>query len=104
MLNANAASVNRERDPENRYLWRMNPVRMDAQTSFTSAEVIARRLDQPTDKAFIRTAFQSLLATTPGAEELQTCLEGRKELGPRNQARPAFIHTLLNHHDFITVR
>ena len=180
--NANAASVNRERDPENRYLWRMNPTRMDAQTlrdsllhlsarldtrlggptldpksgdkllrrslyfnqtrddsnlflemfdnanvldcyrraesivpqqalalmnaqtSLSSAEVIARRLDQPTDEAFILTAFQTLLATTPGPEELQTCLQGLKELGPRDKARPAFIHTLLNHHDFITVR
>ena len=48
--------------------------------------------------------FQTLLATTPGPEELQTCLQGLKELGPRDKARPAFIHTLLNHHDFITVR
>jgi len=180
--NANAASVNRERDPENHYLWRMNPVRLDAQilrdsllhlsarldprlggptldpksgdkllrrslyfnqtrdesnlflemfdnanvldcyrraesivpqqalalmnaqTSLTSAEAIARRLDQPTDEAFVRTAFQALLATAPGVEELQTCLEALKELGPPEKARSAFIHTLLNHHDFITVR
>jgi len=180
--NANAASVNRERDPENHYLWRMNPVRLDAQilrdsllhlsarldprlggptldaksgdkllrrslyfnqtrdesniflemfdnanvldcyrraesivpqqalalmnaqTSLSSAEVIARRLDQPTDEAFVRTAFQSLLCSTPGPEELQTCLEALKELGAPEKARLAFIHTLLNHHDFITVR
>jgi hypothetical protein len=180
--NANAASVNRERDPENHYLWRMNPVRLDAQilrdsllhlsarldprlggptldaksgdkllrrslyfnqtrdesnlflemfdnanvldcyrraesivpqqalalmnaqTSLTSADAIARRLNQPTDEAFVRTAFQSLLCTSPGPEELQTCLEALKELGPPEKARPAFIHTLLNHHDFITVR
>ena len=73
-------------------------------SSFCAAEVIARRLDQPTDEAFILTAFQTLLATTPGPEELQTCLQGLQELGSRDKARPAFINTLLNHHDFITVR
>lgn len=178
---ANAASVNRERDPENHFLWRMNPVRMDAQTlrdsllhlsgrldtriggptidpksgdkflrrslyfnqtfdesnlfletfdnasvldcyrraesivpqqalalmngqtSLTSAEVIARRLDQLGDEAFIRTAFQTLLATTPGPEELKSSLEGLAELGTKQRARTAFIHTLLNHHDFVTI-
>lgn len=178
---ANAASVNRERDPENHFLWRMNPVRMDAQTlrdsllhlsgrldtriggptidpksgdkflrrslyfnqtfdesnlfletfdnasvldcyrraesivpqqalalmngqtSLTSAEVIARRLDQFGDEAFIRTAFQTLLATTPGPEELKSSLEGLAELGTKQRARTAFIHTLLNHHDFVTI-
>ncbi len=180
--NANAASVNRDRDPENHYLWRMNPVRLDAQilrdsllhlsgrldsrlggptldpksgdlllrrslyfnqtrdesnlflemfdnanvvdcyrraesivpqqalalmnaqTSLSSAEVIARRLDQPMDEAFVRKAFQALLCTSPRPEELQICLESLKELGVPQKARPAFIHTLLNHHDFITVR
>jgi hypothetical protein len=77
---------------------------MNAQTSLTSAEAIARRLDQPTDEAFVRTCFQALLCTSPGPEELQTCLEALRELGTPDQARPAFIHTLLNHHDFITVR
>ena len=178
---ANAASVNRERDPENHFLWRMNPVRMDAQTlrdsllhlsgrldtriggptidpksgdkflrrslyfnqtfdesnlfletfdnasvldcyrrpesivpqqalalmngqtSLTSAEVIARRLDQLGDEAFIRTAFQTLLATRPGPEELKSSLEGLAELGTKQRARTAFIHTLLNHHDFVTI-
>lgn len=180
--NANAASVNRERDPENHYLWRMNPVRMDAQTlrdsllhlsgrldpriggptldpktgdkllrrslyfnqtrdesnqflemfdnanvldcyrraesivpqqalalmnaqtSLASAEVIARQLDEPTDEAFIKTAFQALLATSPSQEELKICQEALTELGPRDKARSAFIHTLVNHHDFITIR
>lgn len=180
--NANAASVNRERDGENQYLWRMNPVRLDAQilrdsllqlsgtldprlggptldaktgdklqrrslyfnqtrdesnlflemfdnanvldcyrraesivpqqalalmnaqTSLAAAGVIAKRLNQPSDEIFVRTAFEALLATTPNQEESQICLAALRELGTGEKARTAFIHTLLNHHDFITVR
>jgi hypothetical protein len=76
---------------------------MNGQTSLTSAEVIARRLDQLGDEAFIRTAFQTLLATRPGPEELKSSLEGLAELGTKQRARTAFIHTLLNHHDFVTI-
>jgi len=180
--NAQAASVNRERDGENQYLWRMNPVRLDAQilrdsllqlsgtldprlggptvdskngdklhrrslyfnqtrddsnlflemfdnanvldcyrraesivpqqalalmnaqTSLAAAGVIAKRMREPSDEDFVRTAFEELLATTPNQEESQICLEALRELGTGETARTAFIHTLLNHHDFITVR
>ncbi len=43
--NARAASVNRERDPDNKYLWRMNPVRMDSHTIRDSLLQLAGRLD-----------------------------------------------------------
>ncbi|GEP41330.1 DUF1549 and DUF1553 domain-containing protein [Brevifollis gellanilyticus] len=180
--NAQAADVNRERDKENEYLWRMNPVRLDAQilrdsllhlsgtldprlggptldpttgeklrrrslyfnqtrdesnlflemfdnanvldcyrraesivpqqalalmnaqTSLSSAAIIAKHFHQPEDEAFVRTAFEALLATAPNQEEVQICLEALHELGTGEKARTAFIHTLLNHHDFITVR
>jgi predicted 3-demethylubiquinone-9 3-methyltransferase (glyoxalase superfamily) len=77
---------------------------MNAQTSLASAAIIARRFHQPDDEAFVRTAFQALLATTPNQEEVQICLGALHELGTGEKARTAFVHTLLNHHDFITVR
>jgi len=43
--NANAASINRERDPENHRLWRMNPVRLDSQTLRDSLLQLSGRLD-----------------------------------------------------------
>ena len=43
--NAQAATVNRERDGENHYLWRMNPVRLDAQVLRDSLLELSGRLD-----------------------------------------------------------
>jgi hypothetical protein len=40
-----ADSPNRERDPENRYLWRMNPVRMEAEVVRDSVLQVAGNLD-----------------------------------------------------------
>ncbi|MES2598738.1 MAG: DUF1549 and DUF1553 domain-containing protein [Verrucomicrobiota bacterium] len=77
---------------------------MNSQTSLASAGIIAKGLSQPDDEAFVRTAFEALLATTPNEEEVKICLEALRELGAGDEARTAFIHTLLNHHDFITVR
>jgi hypothetical protein len=43
--NASAATVNRERDAENKYYWRMNPVRMDSQTVRDSLLHLANKLE-----------------------------------------------------------
>lgn len=178
--NAGAAGVNRSADPENIYYWRMNPVRMDAQsvrdsllhlsgrldprlggptvdpkaedkvfrrslyfnhtrdegnpflemfdnanvldcyrraesivpqqalalmnarTALTSADAISHRFDGTDDAAFIRGTFRLLLGTAPTAEEASTCAGALKEMGAAGRA--ALVHTLLNHHDFITIR
>ncbi|HYF37645.1 MAG TPA: DUF1549 and DUF1553 domain-containing protein [Prosthecobacter sp.] len=77
---------------------------MNAGSAMSAAALIAARIPAADDAAFIRAAFRLLLATDPTAEEHRVCLESLHELGPGPQARTALVHTLLNHHDFITIR
>jgi hypothetical protein len=184
-------------DPENRYLWRMNPVRMTAQTVRDSLLHLAGELDparggppvplteQDTSKrramyffqshndhhkllgifddanvldcyrrtesivpqqalalwnsrfaqtaaakitervaarvgadaddaTFARAAFETILGTTPTADELAACVEGLAELRGANgtgtpaertrRARGLLVQALVNHNDFVTVR
>ncbi|MFO0878168.1 MAG: PSD1 and planctomycete cytochrome C domain-containing protein [Gemmataceae bacterium] len=66
------------------------------------------------DEAFVRSAFQLLLAGEPGAEELAACLRSLAEwrklpeagTGPAatNYSRANLVWVLLNHTDFITIR
>ena len=42
---AGAPSINAERDPENKFYWRMNPIRLDAQTLRDSLLQLSGRLD-----------------------------------------------------------
>ncbi len=185
---AGASAKNLEVDPENRLLWRMNAIRMEAQTvrdsllhlagdldfalggpsipvneetkrrslyyvhsfndsqkflsmfddalvrecyrrtesiipqqaltlansklSLTQAQRIAERLKAVGDEAFIRAAFQHVLACEPTSEETTACLEALAEWrgilkGEKNleaRVRADLVHALINHNDFVTVR
>lgn len=54
------------------------------------------------DAAVVREAFVRFLTREPKTEELELCLEFLRTSGPR--ARELFLLTLLNHHEFITIR
>jgi len=79
-----------------------------------SAEAIARRLsaDDVREERFVRDAFGLVLGMVPGEEEVRASVEalgewGRQfsgEAGGKIRARSQLIWTLLNHHDFVTVR
>lgn len=77
---------------------------MNAETSLAAAEKIAQSMKAMSDAQFIQNAYQTLLATPPTAEELTLSLQGLQQLGAAETARTAFIHILLNHQDFITIR
>ncbi|MFM8469418.1 MAG: PSD1 and planctomycete cytochrome C domain-containing protein [Limisphaerales bacterium] len=84
----------------------------------TAAAKVAERLVQDaesaSDDAFIRRTFTTLLATAPTPAEHTLCVESlaqflaaakeRKAAQPEAKARAAFVHALLNHNDFITIR
>jgi hypothetical protein len=77
---------------------------MNAETSLVAAQRIAQAMKVTSDSQFIQDAYQTLLATPPTAEELALSLQGLKQLGATETARAAFIHILLNHQDFISIR
>jgi hypothetical protein len=85
--------------------------------SLSAAEQIATRLNGPelaADSAFVRAAFETILASSPTAQEQVECEAALKELhalairekkpDPRRRARTMLVSVLLNHNDFITVR
>jgi hypothetical protein len=74
-------------------------------------------LDTPAhegDDAFVRAAYALLLAQTPTSAEADECRAALSELQAlavkekrpqaKRFARTAFVHALLNLHDFLTVR
>jgi hypothetical protein len=77
---------------------------MNAETSLAAAQKITQAMNVTSDSQFIQDAYQTLLATPPTAEELALSLQGLQQLGATETARAAFIHILLNHQDFITIR
>ena len=77
---------------------------MNAETSLAAAQKIAQGMSATSDVQFVHEAYQTLLATPPTAAELALSLEGLQQLGGKEAARAAFIHILLNHQDFITIR
>ena len=60
----------------------------------------------------MRLAWETILSTVPGNEEIRACLtsieETRAALPKREdatfRARANIVHVLLNHNDFITIR
>ena len=80
------------------------------------AEQIATQLQlrnpELTDERFTQLAFLTVLASEPSAEELSVCVQALAELrtaappgsNPDNVARRALVQTLINQHDFITIR
>ena len=73
---------------------------MNAATALRAANGITARLKDRDDAAFVKQCFMLILATEPTEEELRLCLEALATTG----GRPALVHTLLNHQDFLTVR
>jgi hypothetical protein len=65
-----------------------------------TAERLTREIDPASDTAFIRAAFETILANKPTTAEEAACLEALGQL--RNRA--ALLHALMNHNDFVTVR
>jgi hypothetical protein len=69
----------------------------------TQAREVARQLGGPDDAAFVRGAFELVLARSPTAEETAACVEFlHARGGPR--ARENLVHVLYNHHEFVTMR
>jgi hypothetical protein len=78
------------------------------------AERLVKDTESASDEVFIRRAFTTLLATVPTPAEQAFCAESlaqfltaakeRKAAQPEAKARAAFVHALLNHNDFITIR
>ncbi len=59
------------------------------------------------DEAFVRRAYESILARHPKAEELKLCrefLEARAQSSSAARAREALVLVLFNHNEFVTVR
>lgn len=79
-----------------------------------AASRIASRLEMIDPVVFCRTAFETVLAQTPTADELTACVEALKEFEvlavkekrteSAREARVLLIHALLNHNDFVTIR
>jgi hypothetical protein len=95
--------------------------------SFDMARVIAGKLANEHD--LVKTAFERILSRTPSAEEVKASMEYLKSQAemyanstdlhkfdtgahsrvqpspdPAQRARESFVHVLLNHNDFVTVR
>lgn len=77
---------------------------MNAEAPLALTQKIAKKITAADDTTFIRLAFQTLLATSPTPAELQHSLTALSQMGSSENARSAFIHVLLNHQDFITLR
>ncbi len=89
----------------------------NSRLALSAAEKIAARLNGPepaSDAAFVRAAFEMILASTPTAEEQRECEEALTELHAlavrekrpdlRGRTRTTLVGALLNHNDFVTVR
>jgi mono/diheme cytochrome c family protein len=82
--------------------------------AMSSAEKIAARITIKEDKAFLKAAFELILGSSPTADELMECEKAFKEFqeiatreknpNSTGRARVNFIHALLNHNDFLTIR
>ena len=90
----------------------------NSKMALSSADKIAARLNTRlggvTDAAFVRAAFEAVLATAATDAECAECEQAVARLTEINRkagrtdatlrARAALVHALLNHNDFITVR
>lgn len=78
-----------------------------ARSGELAAEALEQQLgDQANDKRFIAAAFLKILSRPATKDELRLCLEfiaqHASQSGP--PVRQRLIYTLLNHHDFVTLR
>lgn len=75
-------------------------------------DLLHQQLGKASDAAFIRAAFEMILAAPPDSEEQAECEQALRELQRLLQGRPDashraradLVHALLNHNDCITVR
>jgi hypothetical protein len=88
----------------------------------SAAVKIAARLtgglgsESPSDSAFVRAAFEAVLANRPTDEERSECegmlsalaasfrKRGASPADAASRARAALVRALLNHNDFVTIR
>ncbi len=71
-------------------------------TQSRAAAVAAQTAGEKDDTALVRAAFIRLLTREPSPEELTACLDFVKPATPR--LREMFFLTMLNHHEFLTLR
>jgi hypothetical protein len=86
----------------------------NSRLSLAMARKIAERLDgdiNNNDEAFVAAVFETLLCRRPDSDEMMVCLEALTELAKSSKqdnatprARANFVHAILNHNDFVTVR
>ncbi|MBI1347372.1 DUF1549 domain-containing protein [bacterium] len=69
-----------------------------------AAQHLAREMEsqQLPDAAFIQAAFRQILTRSPTTAEATLCTEYLQSRSP--EARQILLQTLINHHDFLTVR
>ena len=82
-------------------------------------DAVARETPDPAARAaaFVAAAFEQVISRPPSAAERETCLRFLTEQAevvrttgpqpaadPERQAREDFVHAMLNHNDFVTVR
>ena len=78
----------------------------NSELTLAQSKALAKRLGDEaggSDEAFVRGAFQQVLARVPTGEELKTCrafLGG----GEASRSRENLILVLFNHNDFVTIR
>ena len=79
------------------------------------ASIISREVEAlPAQSAFVTSAFERVLGRPPAPEELIECEEAlvalmdtfkaERDPAPHARACASFVHVLLNHNDFITIR
>lgn len=87
----------------------------NSRLAIESAVIIAERMSlSASDEEFVRSAFATLLGTTPTLEEETECISALEKLrglaveqsqdSATLRARKGVIQALLNHNDFITIR
>jgi hypothetical protein len=76
----------------------------NSELTLAQAKQLAQRLGDGDIGAFVRDAFQRVLARAPTAEESETCRQFLTSHPTPARSRESLILVLFNHHDFVTIR
>ncbi|MEZ6063488.1 MAG: DUF1553 domain-containing protein [Planctomycetaceae bacterium] len=83
----------------------------NSRLALDAAQNIAARLSatSPDDAAFVKNAFRVLVGINPDDQEMSASLDALKSWrslpdGSADAARTSFVHVLINHNDFVTLR
>jgi hypothetical protein len=68
------------------------------------ARQLAQQLSAQDDEAFLKAAYERVLARVPTAEEVAACRDFLTSSSTPSRAREQLILVLFNHHDFVTIR